>query len=217
MERGAHQGLHVESHPLSTVGPVPWPVPDASTFDAVLVGSVNALRFGGDGLAALTDLPALCVGEATAHAARAAGFNVIAVGARGMQTLLPHAEARGLKRLLRLSGEAHASLDVPDGVSVSMRTLYRLSPVPMSQVLADTLSRGALVLLHSGEAARHFGLECGRKGVPRSQIALACLAPRIANHAGKGWARCQSAPTPDDTALLALAKQMCQSGLPGNE
>ncbi len=215
VERGAHQGLAVTSHPLFSVGPMPWAVTDADGFDAVLLGSANALRHGGEGLRALTSLPALCVGETTAKAARDAGFAVIAVGARGMQTLLPHAEARGLARLLRLSGEAHVPLDPPPGVTIEARIVYTVRPLPIEAPLARTLSGGAIVLLHSGEAASHFAQECDRLGLPRSAIALACLAPRIADMAGDGWAACRHAPSTDDAALLALAEQMCQSGLPG--
>ncbi|GGD65290.1 uroporphyrinogen-III synthase [Croceicoccus mobilis] len=217
VERGAHQGLTVTSHPLFTVGPVPWDIPDPAAHDAVLIGSANALRHGGAGLTALTTLPALCVGETTAQAAREAGFDVIATGARGMQTLLPHAEARGLHRLLRLSGEAHVPLDVPHGVSVDTCILYAVHAAPMDEALIETLAAGALVLLHSGEAAEHFAHECDRNGIPRSQIMLACLAPRIAQRAGIGWASCRSAPAPQDAALLALAEQMCQGCDPSQQ
>ena len=217
VQRGAHQGLAVTSHPLFSVSPLPWAIPDAGGFDAVLLGSANALRHGGAGLGSLASLPALCVGETTAEAAREAGFLVIAVGARGMQTLLPHAEARGLFRLLRLSGEAHVPLDPPPGITIETHVVYTVRPVPADPSLGRTLSNGAIVLLHSGEAARHFAQECDRLRVPRRAVALACLAPRIAGKAGEGWAGCQYASSPDDAALLALAEQMCQSGLPGKE
>lgn len=210
IERGAHQGLNITSHPLFTVGPVPWGVPNAADYDAVLIGSANAMRHGGDGLAALANLPALCVGETTSQAARDAGFDVIATGARGMQTLLPHAEARGLKRLLRLSGEAHVPLEVPHGIRVDTCILYAVHAAPMDEALVEALASGALVLLHSGEAAEHFAQECDRLGVPRSQVMVACLAPRIAERAGTGWASCRSAPAPQDATLLAMAEQMCQ-------
>ncbi len=215
IERGAHQGLSIVSHPLFSVGSLPWVVPDAEGFDAILLGSANSLRHGGEGLHALAALPALCVGETTAEAAREAGFSVIAVGARGMQTLLPHAEARGLTRLLRLSGEAHVPLDPPPGVAIDTRVVYTVRPKQADPALAHILAGGAIVLLHSGEAASHFARECDRLGVPRSAIALACLAPRIAERAGEGWAACRHAASSDDAALLALADQMCQSGLPG--
>ena len=215
VERGAHQGLTVTGHPLFSIAPLPWAVPDPDEFDAILLGSANSLRHGGGGLRALAALPALCVGATTARAARDAGFPVIAVGARGMQTLLPHAEARGLSRLLRLSGEAHVPLEPPPGISIETRIVYTVCPVPIDPSLARTLARGAIVLLHSGKAASHFAKECDRLGISRNAIALACLAPRIAEKAGDGWAARQHAASPDDAALLALAEQMCQSGLPG--
>ena len=50
VERAAHQGLKVETYPLFSAGPVPWSVPEPVDFDAVLLGSANALRHGGAGL-----------------------------------------------------------------------------------------------------------------------------------------------------------------------
>lgn len=217
VERAAHLGLMVESHPLFTVASVPWAVPDAAQLDAILFGSANALRHGGAGLAALTTLPALCVGESTATAARRAGFDVIATGARGMQSLLPHAMARGLTRLLRLSGEAHVGLEVPADLNVNTLVLYKVLALPIPDTLAGKLQESALVLLHSGDAAAHFAAECDRLGIERGHIALACLAPRIAEKAGTGWADSQHAAEPDDAALLALAAQMCQTGASRNE
>tara|TARA_B100000378_G_scaffold42919_1_gene32138 strand:+ start:73085 stop:73774 length:690 start_codon:yes stop_codon:yes gene_type:complete len=213
VERAAHQGLKVETYPLFSAGPVPWSVPEPVDFDAVLLGSANALRHGGAGLAALTGLPALCVGQTTAMAAEHAGFDVVATGARGMQSLLPHAKARQMNRLLRLSGEAHVPLDLPEGIAVDTRITYTVSAHPIDAELAEMLADGALILLHSGQAARHFAQECGRLGLEKDRIALACLAPRIADMAGTGWADCHHASSPDDSALLELARQMCQGGL----
>lgn len=213
VERAAHQGLAVEARPLFSAEPAAWSVPDPSDFDAVLLGSANALRHGGAGLSMLTNLPALCVGQTSAEAATNAGFDVVATGARGMQSLLPHAKARQMHRLLRLSGEAHVPLDVPEGIEIDTRIVYRIAAHPIDAAFASLLADGALVLLHSGEAARHFAQECERLGLARGRIALACFAPRIADMAGLGWADCRTAPAPDDSALLELAKQMCQSAL----
>ena len=73
--------------------------------------------------------------------------------------------------------------------------------------------RPALVLLHSAEAARHFGGECDRLGIDRAGVHLAALGDRIAAAAGPGWAGCAIADRPDDAALLATALNLCQNTL----
>lgn len=208
---GADMGMTIAPHPLFTAEPVEWEVPDAADYDGVLIGSANVMRLGGAALAGLTSLPALCVGEATATAARKAGFNVAATGTGGLQSVLPVAQSLGLSKLLRLSGEARVTLTVPDALSVDTRTCYSVVHEPIGTELAEMLSHDPLVLLHSGEAAAHFAAEVDRLGLARGTIALACLAPRIAQRAEKGWSMLSTAERAEDAALLALARQMCQS------
>ena len=208
---GRAAGLTVLSHPLFSIEPVAWQAPDPGGFDAVLLGSANAVRHGGPRLAALTALPALCVGETTATAARDAGFAIAATGTGGLQSVLPIASERGLARLLRLAGEAHVPLALPQGMRAETRVVYRVVDHPIDDLLAAILDQGAVVLLHSGEAATHFAREVDRRGLDRRHIALACLAPRIADRAGEGWRALSTAASVEDGALLALAAQMCQA------
>ena len=79
----------------------------------------------------------------------------------------------------------------------------------MPDGLAEMLSQGALVLLHSAIAAEHLASEVDRLGIARESVLLAALGPRIASAAGEGWQRVESAPQPSDAALLALARDMC--------
>lgn len=205
--------LDASSYPLFSVQPVSWVVPKPETFDALLIGSANALRHGGAGLDQYRDKPAYAVGSITAQAAGAVGLTVVATGHGGMQTLLTRL-APEHRHLLRLSGQARVVLSPPPGVTVIERVVYDSAPVPMLEDLARLLAThalaGAVVLLHSAEAARHFAAECDRMQVARARLRLAALGPRIAAAAGGGWMAVASAATPDDTALLALAEQMCQ-------
>ena len=84
-----------------------------------------------------------------------------------------------------------------------------LAPLPLPGAVASRIGEGALVLLHSAAAARHFAAECDRLGVPRSRVRLAALGPRIAAAAGEGWAEVRSATEPREPPLLALARDMC--------
>ncbi|MDT0576188.1 uroporphyrinogen-III synthase [Croceicoccus sp. F390] len=213
---GQSMGLPIVSHPLFSVEPLAWTVPDPALYDAILIGSANVLRHAGQGLAALRHLPAYCVGHMTASVARSAGFAVAFTGAGNLQSVLAPAMRAGHRRLLRLCGEAHVPVSfapgTPDAPIIDRRMVYRVIDHPLGPALAKALMHQPVVLLHSGEAARHFSAEVDRiSGAPgRNNIALACLAPRIAAAAGTGWRKVAIADTIDDGALLALAGQMCQ-------
>jgi uroporphyrinogen-III synthase len=201
-------GLDAHGFPLFDVAPLEWDCPDPAGFDGLLAGSANVFRHGGAALAALRGLPAHVVGQITAEAAEAAGFRVGSIGEGGLQVVL----ARLLgQRLLRLAGEKHIALVPPPGTAIETRTVYAARPLPLPAPLAAMLQGPAVVLLHSGEAARHFAAECERLGTARGDIALACLAPRIADAAGPGWRAVATAAARSDSALLALAGQMCQN------
>ena len=205
--RGA--GLAAHAFPLFEVRPLPWePVPPADV-DALLLGSANALRRGGGALALYRGMPAYCVGETTAQAARAAGLDVVAAGRGGLQSLLG-ALAPGHRRLLRLAGRERTVLAVPPGVEVVTREVYASEPVPPPPGLVALLARPALALLHSGEAAARLAHVCDEAGTGRAAIRLAAIGPRVAQRAGGGWADLRCAEIPDDAALLALAVRMCQ-------
>jgi uroporphyrinogen-III synthase len=81
----------------------------------------------------------------------------------------------------------------------------------MPPALADLLHAPAIVLLHSGEAARHFAALCSQHGVARTQLSLAAIGPRVVEAAGDGWQAVAAAARPNDAALLALTRQMCQT------
>ena len=197
--------------PMAQVMPEPWSAPDPDGFDAVLLGSANAVRHAGPQLPGLRALPALVVGEATARAAREAGFTVAQVGEGGLQSVLDRlAEAPGPRRLLRLAGAQHVALAAPPGVSIAVRVVYRVAYLPLSGQAVRALAEGAVVLLHSGEAAGHFSAECDRLSLRRGSVGVAALAPRIAEAAGHGWRALEVASAPTDAALLELARDMCQ-------
>ena len=204
---GRAVGLAIEGQTLFEVRPVAWEAPAADTIDALLIGSANALRHSGSNLDFFRAKPVYAVGEATAAAAQAVGFTVASTGRVDLQSLV-YALPTPL-RLLRLTGAEHMPLAAPAGIEVETRVAYDSVPLPLPDELAGKLRAAALVLLHSAAAARHFASECDRCEVPRSTIAIAALAPRIAEAAGQGWREVRSAAEPTDAALLALARHMC--------
>jgi uroporphyrinogen-III synthase len=202
-------GLEAQAHPIFVVRPIPWtPVPREEV-DAVILGSANAIRHGGAALNDLRGLPAYCVGQTTATAARAAGFPVARIGTGGLQQVLNALEPEH-RRLLRLAGVSRVPLVLPPGVTMETRGVYATVPMPVGKRLDHALEEPVVVMLHSGEAADHFATICTDALIDRSRIALAVIGPRVARMAGEGWARIEVAELPSDAALLALVREMCQ-------
>lgn len=206
-------GLEAHGHPLFAVRPRSWQAPLAEKFDALVLGSANALRMAGPGLSALLSLPAWCVGESTAAAARQAGLTVAGVGEGGLQQLVG-AIGPGRHRLLRLAGEERVPVTLPRGVTMEERVVYASEAAPMPPELTELLRKPAIVAVHSAEAARHLTAQCVAHGIRRAPLRLATLGPRIAAACGDGWGEVAVAALPADTALLALARQMCQDPWP---
>ena len=201
--------LTVIGQPIFTFEAASW-APPAQSFDALLVGSATAFRVGGESLARYRTLPVLAVGNATAQAGRAAGFQVALAGAGGLQALLDQAGAQW-PRLLRLAGEERVTLKLRPGQSLVESIVYRSRAVPFDPMLAAQLARDyPVIALHSAAAARHLAEECQRLGVRRAGLDLLALGPRIAAAAGPGWAGVHSADQPSDAALLSKAAALCK-------
>lgn len=191
-------GLEPTVQPLFAVEPVEWHPPDPAGFDALLLTSANALRHGGVGLAALTDLPVIAVGEATAAAAREASFTVTKVGTAGVTELL--AALPGCQKLLHLAGE-----DRIDSRGVHMvEAVVVYCAVPLSPSLQ---TEGAVALVHSPRA----GARLAKLVEHRSTTAIVALSEACALACESGWQSVDWPDTPSDSALLALAARLCQS------
>jgi uroporphyrinogen-III synthase len=207
-------GVEAHGFPLFQVSPRSWEALTPDRFDALLIGSAMAFRYGGRGLGALRSLPVYAVGETTAAAARDTGFTVAASGAGSMQAMLAELDP-GHKRLLRLAGEDRVQLTLPKGVTIEERVVYSSQPCEMPPELIALLRSPAIVTLHSAEAARHLSAQCVRHGIRRAPLRISALSQRIAAAAGDGWGEVAHVPFPEDKALLALARQMCQDPWPG--
>lgn len=206
----AHElGFEPHAHPMFELRGCDWAMP-AGSFDAVLLTSANALRFGGEELAKLVQLPAYVVGDRTARQAQAAGFNVIAQADDGIAALIGKIDPTHTQ-ILRLAGVDHIAVDAPAGIGIRTAFVYESRALPMPEVLAELLCGASTVLLHSARAAEHFADRCTAMGLPRMNIALACLSPRIAEAAGRGWRAMAVPDATSDRALLESARALCQS------
>ena len=209
LARAREMGLEVIGYPLSQAVPCDWSLPDDMVFDGLLIGSANVFRHGGTQLDEIKRLPVYAVGGATAQAARAAGFTAAVEGQGGLQQILDSLDDTP-RHLLRLSGEAHVPLQIPPQIQLTEIITYRIQHIVMDQELSEILNAGACVLLHSAGAAEHLDQEVSRLGIARQNIRIAALGPRIAAAAGTGWGKVESANLPNDSHLLALARDMCQ-------
>ncbi|MWV28578.1 uroporphyrinogen-III synthase [Aurantiacibacter rhizosphaerae] len=207
LQSARDMGLAAVGLPLFEVMPLRWDAPDASEFDALLLGSANAVRHSGKMLEQYASLPVHAVGHATADAATQADLTVDRVGEGGLQNVLDDNDTP--TRYLRLGGVEKVALDA--GVhTITERNVYEVRALPISGSSQIGLRTGtACVMLHSAAAARHFGAEIDRIGLDRGVIHLACIGQRVAMAAGPGWAEVKSAPQPNDAQLLALARDMC--------
>ena len=203
-------GLPALGEPMFAVEPLAWDAPDPIGYDGVLLGSANAIRYGGDQLTALKSLPAYCVGDATADAVRESGFDIATVGGGGLQSLVDGLAGQSLN-LLRLAGEKHVALLPAETVHLEQRIVYRSRALPMPGSVSEALALGGVVLLHSAEAAKHFASECDAKCLDRSTIDCALIGPRLADAVGTGWRSVSWPEKPDDDALVAFVRALWQT------
>jgi uroporphyrinogen-III synthase len=196
--RARAAGIDALAIPLFEVVPVEWIAPTAADYDALLLTSANAVRHGGQQLAALRELAAYCVGEATAAAAQAAGLTVAGIGA-GDAAALIEGMPQGL-RLLHLAGRNHRALPGVDTIIVYDSAA--IDPPPALDALI-----GGVAMVHSPRA----GARLAELVEQRSDIAIAAISPAAAAACGGGWREVQAIAEPVDSALLALAAALCQT------
>ena len=199
-------GLNPIVVPLFRIEPVDWTAPDPSRFDALLITSANAVRWGEIELGRLRALPVHAVGEATAAAARQAGFTVQTVGRDGIDALLQKLPPG---RLLHLCG-AHRREPGAPSQDITILPVYCSSEIPLPDRFGSI--DGAIVMVHSPRAALRLTELAGQTGLARNRTAIAAISPAAAAAAGQGWERAEAAVEPNDQALLALAAWLCQNG-----
>jgi len=204
VEKARRKGLDAIAIPLFEIEPVAWQAPDPGGFDALLLTSANAVRMGGDELMKLRGLPVHAVGEATAEAARGAGFDIAAVGDGGVDRLLDSLDPD--LRLLHLCGEDRRDpLKAPQ--SIAPVTVYRAMAIDRPDMSGAI---GAVALVHSPRAARRLAELVDGRG----SIVIAAISPAAAEAAGGGWQQVECADVPNDEAVLALAARLCNKPAP---
>ncbi len=190
-------GIEAVAIPLFEVSAVAWDVPEASEYDALLLTSANAARHGGPRLSALAGLPTYCVGEATAAAARAAGLSVARVGVGDADALLGQMPPGG--RLLHLTGTNYQV--VPRARQIAVYASRAIDPPPPLDAL-----RGGVAMVHSPRAGKRLAALVNERG----DISIAAISKAAGEACGDGWRIVKTIEQPSDSALLALASDLCQ-------
>jgi uroporphyrinogen-III synthase len=195
-------GLEAAVAPLFSIRELEWTPPDPAGFDAVMLTSANAARHGGDGMRPFLGLRCYALGEATAAAAREAGFGEIKVGPSDGAALLDLMAFEGVRRAFHPCGRDRTDLGPSpvDHVDVPVYAAEAVRRLPPEAAAA--LGAGARVLLHSPRAAALFAeLYEGERGF----VGLVAISAATAAAAGTGWKSVAVAAEPRDEALLALA------------
>ena len=190
--------------PLFELEPVDWRQPDLGEFDGILLTSANAVNMGGLNLERLRSLPVHAVGDATAVAAEVAGFGVASIGSGGVEDLLDSIEPG--TRLLHLCGEDRRAPENPRP-HIHCITVYRARAVDRPIGLGAL--RDQVAAVHSPRAAKRLA-----ELVPaedRANIRIAAISQACAEALGPGWAEVRVAKSPTDSALLALARGLCET------
>jgi uroporphyrinogen-III synthase len=191
--------------PLFTIRPVDWTPPPVDRFDAILFTSANGARHGGPGLAAFQHLPCYAVGEATAAAARAAGFANVRVGPSDAAAVAAMMAADGIGRAFHPAAAEPAPFAHP-GVEIDRVPVYIALPAGrLSDIAVAAIHAGAIVLLHSPRAAEVFGDLVGER---RAITRIVAISEAAAEAAETGWAGVAVAAEPRDEALLSAAQAM---------
>jgi uroporphyrinogen-III synthase len=200
--------LRVEARPEAELGAGPWA--------AILLTSANGARAitAHPRFAELMPLPVLAVGEATAAAARDAGFaRVASAGGDGADLVRLAAQqmAGAAAPLLYLSGEERARDLAGElgarGFKVETAVVYRTAKADaFPDAARDALSAGQVDgVLHFSRRSVEGYLQCARNLPDALKPAHFCLSERAAEPLRAAGAIAVKVPErPDEHSLLAL-------------
>jgi len=199
-------GHDVTLAPLMATEAMAWALPEPLP-EAVMLTSAFAARLANS--AALHQLPVFAVGDATARAAREAGFADVRDGGGTAQAWIDGAAAAGVASLLHLAGEDLTPALVPAGLRIITCTVSRARLLPLA-----AFPRLDWVLLYSPRSAAHFAAEADRLGGVRGALGVAAISAATLAAAGTGWRATAVAAAPNEDALLAAIGISCHEGGP---
>ena len=195
----ARLGLQPVCIPLFEIISIQWSPPDPAAFGGIAMTSANAARYGGAAMEVYRHLPLFAVGEATAAAARDAGFRDVRTGTGNGARL---ATLWGTRAILHLTGLDH----VPLGSNVTSLAVYnarrmRLTPEQTVQLVAP------VALVHSLRAATAFASIVSA----RADTEVIALSAAVAAACGTGWRSILIADAPREQAMLETLARLCNT------
>ncbi|WP_328703032.1 uroporphyrinogen-III synthase [Arenibaculum pallidiluteum] len=219
----AARGHEAVIEPLLEIRIAEGPALDLDGVQGLLLTSANGVR----AVARRTprrDLPVWAVGDATARAARGAGFGQVESAAGAVEDLARLIVARcdpSAGRLVHAAGTAVAGdlseLLAQAGFTVDRQVLYAaeaaedLSPGTVSRLYAGTIDA---ILFFSPRTARSFVRLAGRAGLSErlGPVTAFCLSEAVAHEVRTlGWGAVRTAPRPDQASLLALIDPLVET------
>lgn len=206
--RAKAMGFDARAIPLFAARPLAWDVPAAEDFDALLLTSAFAVKLAGSDLSRLSSLQIYAVGAATAQAAEAAGLTVAMTGSGDAQSLLDAMALQKIRNILWLCGRDRSEFD-PRGAAIMPLPCYAVDPVPPSAEWFDLIAGPAVLLAHSGRAAKRIS---DLVGDARGHLTLVAISASVAAAAGDGWGGLAIPEQPDDAAMLAEARSLWHKG-----
>lgn len=191
--------------PLLTIQNLTPPVPDLAPFAALAFTSINGVA----AFAALTprrDLPVFAVGDATAQAARDAGFAEVRSASGDLHALARLIASERSDGVLLVpqaeipAGDFDAALVAAGARNVSIRPLIVYRARQTSVAAPQTFDA---ILIHSPRAAKILA----DQGVARvSHAVMVCISPPAAAPLIALGLTPAVAQTPDEAALLTILK-----------
>lgn len=205
--RGRAAGFDVALCPLFAVQAVAWKAPDPGPFDALMLTSANAVRYGGEQLALYAHLPVFTVGPATAHAAGKAGFADVHSGESNARAVVDTLRHAGHRNVLHICGRDVRAINTAP-LNLTRVIAYASEESASAQDLLAALLPDTIIMAHSPRAGERLAALLPE--AMRDMVDLIAISPAALNACGYGWRNALAAPRPDDGAMLALAEQMCQ-------
>lgn len=153
------------------------------------------------------------VGDATAKAAKTAGFTHIICGAGQAQSLLPLIDDRKVSRVIHFSGR-HVAFDLVGalndhgGVEAARAVCYEAKiSENLSEMITGALpTDGGVVLFYSARAAQAFekGVQAAHMGDKLAHMQAVVLSDRIQKALSLTWAGIHCAAQPTEDAMLKV-------------
>lgn len=196
--RLAALGFEPAVAPLLRIRPIPQPAPDLDDVAALAFTSVNGVEAFG-ALTARRDRPVFTVGDATAAAARAAGFTAVRSAGGALDDLAALLAGAGIAGRILASGAREPAGDLAGLLAGKIE----VQALPVYEALETGAAAPAAfdaVLIHSpraGRALAALGSEVGRDRL------AAAISPAVADALSSvQFAELRIAAAPTEDALL---------------